>query len=196
MTLEAGDDRSVTELLVDWRAGDDDALRELTPRIYDELRRLARRSVSRESPGQTLSATDLVHESFLRLIDADVTWQDRAHFMAVSARTMRRILIDRARAKGRAKRGSGARHEALQDLQVELAGAEPSIDLLDLDDAIQSLAKTDQRKAQVIELTFFGGMSYDEVAEALQISRATAHRDLTFAKAWLFSRLSAAGPGA
>ena len=188
------EERAVTQLLVDWRAGDEDALHELTPQVYDELRRLAYFSMSRERPGQTLSPTDLVHESFLRLVDADVTWQDRAHFIAVSARTMRRILVDRIRAKRRVKRGESARHVALDDLQVELPGAAPRIDLIDLDDAIQGLAKTDERKAQVIELTFFGGMSYDEVAESLQISRATAHRDLTFAKAWLFARLNPIDP--
>ena len=162
----------------------------LMPLIYDELRRIAARSMSRERPGQTLRATELVHESFLRLVDADVTWQDRAHFLAVSARTMRRVLIDHIRAGARDKRGGGAAHVSLEELEFDVAGVnQKPHEVLALDEALESLASVDARKAQVIELTFFGGLSYDEVAEALHISRATAHRDLTFAKAWLYSRL-------
>ena len=185
--------QTVTELLIDWRSGDDDALERLVPLVYDELKRLAQRNMRRERPGQTLSATALVHESFLRLVDAEVDWKDRAHFLAVSARMMRRILIDRSRAKKRLKRGGGEHLQSLEDLQIEVAADEQEVDVAGLEEAIVALAELDERKAKVIELTFFGGLSYEEIGEVLGLSRATVHRDLTMAKAWLFSRLTAGG---
>ncbi len=183
----------MTELLVEWRAGDRDALELLVPRVYEELRRIARFHLRGERPGQTLSATDLVHESFVRLVDVDVSWNDRAHFLAVGARVMRRILVDRSRAKGRLKRLGAAIRVPLEDVQP--ATPEPSVELLELEQALCELAEIDARKAHVVELVFFGGLTYDEVAAALDISRATAHRDLRLAKAWLHDRIeSSASP--
>ena len=136
-----------------------------------------------------MSATSLVHESFLRLIDAEVPWQDRAHFLAVSARVMRRILVDHGRAKSRQKRGGSEQPLSLDGLEIELPGAQQEIEVLALSEAIDQLRGVDPTKAEVVELIFFGGLSYDEVAEVLGLSRATVHRHLTFAKAWLFDRL-------
>lgn len=187
MTHSALPERTVTELLVAWRAGDAAALELLIPRVYDELRRIARSHLKAERAGQTLSATDLVHEAFLRLVDVDVAWNDRAHFLAVGARVMRRILVDRSRAKTRQKRPDPAHRVPLDAAQP--ADMTPSQELLELDRAIGDLAHVDERKAQVVELIFFGGLSYDEVAAALEISRATAHRDLSLAKAWLHDRI-------
>lgn len=186
---------SVTQLLSAWRGGDDDALERLTPLVYQELRRLAQHHVSRERPGQTLAATDLVHEAFVRLVDVDVSWQDKAHFLAVAARMMRRILINRSRDKARLKRGGGEVRISLEDLDgptPDPAVPEPSSDLLELDLALRELARRDSVKARVVELVYFGGLTYEEVAEALGVSRATAHRHLRLAKAWLHDRL--AGP--
>ncbi len=186
---------SVTELLVAWRSGDSAALDQLTPLVYQELRRLAQHHVNREHRDQTLAATELVHEAFVRLVDVEVPWQDRAHFLAVAARLMRRILINRSRDKARLKRGGGEARLSLEDL----GGATPepatpafSSDLLELDLALRELAQFDALKAKVVELVYFGGLTYVEVAEALGLSRATAHRHLRLAKAWLHDRL--AGP--
>ena len=182
---------SVTDLLLDWRAGQQGALELLIPRIYRELRNIAQAQVKGEQQGQTLSATDLVHEAFLRLVDIDVPWNDRAHFLAVAARVMRRILVDRSRAKARIKRGGAARRVPLED--IHLANLEPSTDLLALDRALNELAEFDDRKAQAVELVYFGGLTYDEVAVVLDVSRATAHRHLRLAKAWLHDRMEMAG---
>ncbi|MEM9557849.1 MAG: sigma-70 family RNA polymerase sigma factor [Acidobacteriota bacterium] len=185
-------DPSVTDLLLDWRAGEEGALELLMPRLYRELRRIAQAQIKDEQPGQTLSATDLVHEAYLRLVDADVSWNDRAHFLAVAARVMRRILVDRSRAKARVKRGGSARRVPLDEVHV--ARLEPATDLLALDRALRDLAELDDRKSQAVELVYFGGLTYDEVATVLEISRATVHRDLRLAKAWLHDRLeSSAG---
>lgn len=192
-TSDPSVDPSVTELLMQWRRGDEEALDRLMPRMYHELRRLAGCHLKGERPGQTLSVTDLVHEAFLRLVDVDVAWQDRAHFLAVGARLMRRILVDRSRAKSRLKRGARAERITLDEAQ--LAGAQVSIELLALDRAIEELSELDERKARSVELFYFGGLTYDEVAEALDVSRATAHRDLRLARAWLSDRLELDGPG-
>lgn len=178
---------TVTELLVAWRGGDPEALSQLMPLVYHELRRLARRQLGAGRPGQTLDATALVHEAFLRLVGAEVPWQDRAHFFAMAARLMRRILVDRHRAKSRLKRGGGCPPVPLDELDV--AAPEPCDELLALDAAIGQLAELDARKAQAVELVFFGGLTYDQAADALQISRATLHRELRLAKAWLHDRL-------
>ncbi len=156
------------------------------PIVYGQLHRLAGLSVQSERQDQTLSPTALVHETYLRLIDTDIPWQDRVHLFAVSARMMRRILVDRARLHRRLKRGG--------DLRVTLSDAaapqsEPRI--LDLNDALTRLAEIDPRKAEIVELTFFGGLKYVEVAEALSISEATVHRDLRLAKAWLYDDMKA-----
>lgn len=180
-------DPSVTALLLQWRNGDEEALEQLMPRVYHELRRLAGSQLKGERLGQTLSVTDLVHEAFLKLVDVDVPWQDRAHFLAVGARMMRRILVDRSRARSRVKRGAGAERITLDE--THLAGAQISIELLALDQAIDELSALDERKARAVELFYFGGLTYEELAEALQVSRATAHRDLRLARAWLLDRL-------
>jgi len=184
-------ERSVTELLVAWRGGDHQALDLLAPRVYDELRRIAHCHLRGEKPEQTLSATDLLHETFLRLVDVDVAWNDRVHFFAVGARAMRRILVDRSRSKTRLKRG-GANHRVTLN-EAQLAGLEASVELLELDRALGELAKLDPRKASVIELLYFGGLTYDEVAAALDISRATVHRQLRLAKAWLHDHIESQG---
>jgi RNA polymerase sigma factor (TIGR02999 family) len=182
---------SVTGLLHAWRGGDASALERLMPLVYEELRRIARRHLRGENPGQTMGATDIVHEAFLRLVDTEVSWQNRAHFLAVCARMMRRILVDRARARARTKRGSGQRPLSLDVLEGRQAsGLEPSLDLLALDQALQQLTRLDPRRAGVVELFFFGGLTYDEIAEVVGESRSTVHRDLRLAKAWLQDFLS------
>jgi len=176
----------ITELLRSWRAGDESALQALVPIIYQQLYKLAGYSLQSENGRHTLSPTALVHEAYLRLIDTDVPWQDRVHLFAVAARMMRRILVDHARAHARLKRGGG--------LRVTLSDAiapqtEPRI--LDLNDALTRLAELDPRKCEVIELTYFGGLTYAEIAHILRISEATVHRDLALAKAWLYDDMKA-----
>ena len=180
-------EQSVTDLLLEWRGGDAEALEFLTAKVYQELKRIAGGHLKGEAPEQTLSATDLVHEAFLRLVAVDVSWNDRAHFLAVGARVMRRILVDRSRSKARLKHGGGVNRVSLDNAQ--LTSLEPSAELLELDRALCDLAAFDSRKANVVELVYFGGLTYEEVAAALGISRATAHRDLRLAKAWLYDRL-------
>ena len=173
----------VTHLLHRWREGDRDALDQLTPLLYDELRRLASGQLSRERPNHTLQATDVVHEAFVRLVDADVPWQDRAHFLAVAAQTMRRLLVDHARARGRRKRGGDLVRVTLQprDAVADPAGDE----ILTLDSALSDLARRDPRAASAVELHHFGGLTYDEAALVLGVSPATVKRDLRVARAWL-----------
>ncbi len=181
-------EQSVTELLLEWRQGDEQALELLMPKVYAELGKIARGHLQGERPGQTLSATDLVHEAFIRLVDADIGWNDRAHFLAVCSRGMRRILVDRSRAKDRVKRGAGAERVSLRQLDID--DLDPGTQLLELDSALCQLEALDARKAKVIELIYFGGLSYDEVAAVLEISRATAHRDLRLARAWLHDQMA------
>ena len=189
-----GSEQSVTDLLLDWRGGDEGALERLMPRVYEELRRIAGSHLKGEAPEQTLSATDLVHEAFLRLVDVDVSWNDRVHVLAVGARVMRRILVDRSRSKARLKHGGAINRVALDEVQA--TSLDPSTELLELEHALCELADLDSRKASVVELVYFGGLTYDEVAAALDISRATAHRDLRLARAWLHDRMETAGPSA
>jgi RNA polymerase sigma factor (TIGR02999 family) len=179
----------VTRLLRAWSAGDHAALDQLTPLVYAELRRMAGRYMQRENPGNTLQATALVNEAFLRLVDATgVRWQDRAHFFAISAQMMRRILVDAARARGSAKRGGGA---VRLDLNESIDGLrEPDGRLVDLDEALEALARFDARKAKVVELRFFGGLSVEETAEVLKISPPSVMRDWKLARAWLMRELS------
>jgi RNA polymerase sigma factor (TIGR02999 family) len=172
----------ITVLLQEWRAGSQEALDRLTPAVYQELQQLARRCMAGERKDHTLQPTALVHEAFLRLVDADVPWRDRVHFFAVAARTIRRILVDHARARGRAKR-RGGRRLPLED--VVLVSPDPPPDLLALDAALGDLAAQDPRKAEVVELHFFGGLTYEEIAEVVGVSAATVDRDLRLAKAWL-----------
>jgi RNA polymerase sigma factor (TIGR02999 family) len=182
------DRQDVTRLLQQWRGGDHQALDQLMPIVYDELRRLAARCLQAERPGHTLPATALVHEAYLRLMDADIGWQDRAHFYAVAARVVRRILVEYARAHGRQKRGGGEIAVPLDEAVV--VGPEASSTVLELDEALRRLAAIDERKSDIIQLLFFGGLTYDEAATALGISPATVHRELKLAKAWLCRELA------
>jgi len=180
-----------TALLLAWNRGEPDALDALLPLVYEELRRLAARYMRHEREGHTLQATALVNEAYLRLIEVkQVQWQNRAHFFAMAARLMRRILVDAARASGSQKRGGGSPMLSFDDALVISTGpAGPGSDLVALDDALTALATIDPRKSQVVELRFFGGLSIDETAEALQISRDTVKRDWKIAKLWLLREL-------
>lgn len=173
----------VTRLLRDWQVGDGDAKEQLIPLVYDELRRIAARYMRSERSDHTLQPTELVNEAYLRLIDIDIPWQDRAHFFAVAARAMRNILVDHARSVASEKRGGGAAKVTLEESLV--SKTERSADIVMLDDALQILADTDKRKSDVIELRFFGGLTGEEIANVLNISTATVQRELRFAKAWL-----------
>lgn len=181
--MSAGTD-DVTELLRAWGQGDEAALGQLMPLVERELNRIARRCLAGERPNHSLSATALVNEAFLRLVDINrIEWQDRAHFLAMSARVMRRVLVDLARARQSAKRGGGAVRVTFDEALG--GGGERSADLVALDEALRSLAALDDRKSQVVELRFFGGLSVDETAEALGVSSKTVMRDWDFARAWL-----------
>jgi RNA polymerase sigma-70 factor (ECF subfamily) len=180
--------RPVTGLLLAWRKGDDAALHQLIPLVHDELRRIARRCVAGERRGHSLDATALVNEAYLRLLDVQhVDWQDRAHFLAMSARLMRRILVDVARSKGYQKRGGGAVRVTFDNALA--VTDEPGRDLVALDDALEALVKMDERKARVIELRFFGGLSVKETAAVLAVSVDTVMRDWKLARAWLLREL-------
>jgi len=158
------------------------------PVVYEQLRKLAARCLRAERPDHTLRATALVNEAYLRLVDADVDWQDRVHFFAVSARLLRRILVDHAKANHRKKRGGGAEKVTLDE--ALLVGPQATAGIVELDEALQRLAAHDQRKSELIELLCFGGLTYDEAATALKISPATVHRELKMAKAWLHRELT------
>ncbi len=178
----------VTDLLVAWGRGDPSALEDLVPLVHGELRRLARRAMARERGGHTLQTSALVNEAYLRLVDLSrVRWQDRAHFFAMSARLMRRILVDHARSRASRKRGGGAKRVSFDEALV--VSAERGADLVALDDALQALAVVDARKSQVVELRFFGGLSVDEAGEALGVSPETVARDWRLAKVWLLREL-------
>ncbi len=184
----SADRQDVTNLLQQWRGGNHEALDQLMPIVYDELRRLAGRCLQSERPGHTLRATALVHEAYIRLMDADVGWQDRAHFYAVAARVVRRILVEYARSHSRQKRGGG--EEVIPLDEAVIVGPEAASTVLELDEALQRLAALDERKSDIIQLLFFGGLTYDEAAAALDISPATVHRELKLAKAWLHRELT------
>jgi len=177
-----------TQLLRAWARGDSEALEELTPRVYRELRRLAARLLQNERPGYSLQSTDLVHEVYLRLVNAsELDWQHRAHFFGVSASLMRRILLDRARRRAAAKRGG--RPQAL-DLTKTLDVAQAKArELVALDDALNTLAEVDPRKSRIVELRFFGGLSVKETAEVVKVSPDTVMRDWKMARAWLLTEL-------
>ena len=179
----------VTRLLVKWGEGDAAALERLMPLVYDELRRLARQCMRRESPGHSIQPTALVHEAYLKLIgQRDVRWQNRAHFFGIAAQAMRRILVDHARTRQRDKRGGGAVKVSLSEA---VAAAEAkTADMLALDEALESLAAVDLRKCRVVELRFFGGLSVEETAEVLRVSPATVMHDWSMAKAWLYAQVS------
>jgi RNA polymerase sigma-70 factor (ECF subfamily) len=178
----------VTELLRAWSAGDEAALDQLIPLVEAELRRLARIYMARERLGHTLQATALVNEAFVRLVDARrVPWQDRAHFLGIAARVMRRVLVDHARARGMQKRGAGGYAVPLEDDMATSPAQD--LDLLALDRALEALAAMDARKVQVIEMRFFGGMTVEETAGALRVSTDTVKRDWRLAKLWLLREL-------
>lgn len=181
------DDKPVTRLLREWRDGDREAFDRLVPLVHEEIRRLAAAHLKHERRGHTLQVTALVNEAYLKLVDMDVGWQNRVHFFAVAARSMRRILVDHARARRRQKRGGEGEPVTLDD-QLVAAPGRPG-QLVALDDALSELARLDERKAQVVELRYFGGLTYEEIATALEISTATVDRDLRMAQAWLRDRI-------
>jgi RNA polymerase sigma factor (TIGR02999 family) len=181
--------QDVTGLLLSWRQGDAAALDRLVPLVYEELRRVARRHLRRESPGHALETTALVHEAYLRMVDVDrMTIANRAHFFSLAAVLMRQILVDHARRKQADKRGGGVTMVSLDNASP---AAQPlSVDVLALDEALAALAAFDPRQCRVVELRFFAGLSIDEASEALDISPATVEREWAMAKAWLYRRLS------
>ena len=178
----------ITALLQKWNAGEVSSIDQLTPLVYTELRKLAHRQLRRERPGHSLQSADLVHEAYLRLVDQKkANWHDRAHFCAVSGQIIRRILVDHARARQRAKRGGGAQTMVL-DESICLPG-QPDLEIIALDDALEGLAKLDPRQSQVVELRFFTGLSIEETAAALDLSKATVNRYWVTARAWLLREL-------
>ncbi len=184
--------RTVTELLVRWNRGDDAALAELTPLVYEELRRVAHRHLSGQRRDHTLQATALVNEAYLRLADqTNPGLQNRAHFFAVAARAMRQILVSYARTQQAQKRGGGAFRVDLED--AALVSPEESTEIVELHEALEQLSVLDSRKGQIVELKYFGGLNYDEIGEVLKISRITVRRDWEFAKVWLYTELRGAG---
>ena len=179
----------ITELLAEWREGNQSALDELYPLVYDELHRLARRYMSRERKGHTLQTTALINEAYVRLVDQkNVKWANRSHFFAISAQIMRRILIDHARRHAYAKRGGGARQVSLEE--VAAIAPEQGRELIRLDEALKSLAEQDPRRSQVVELRYFGGLNNEEIAGVLNVSQNTVTRDWNMARAWLYQQLS------
>src|SRR5947207_10888661 len=182
----------VTQLLAEWSHGDDAALAELTPLVYEELRRLAHHFMEGQRPDHTLQTTVLVNEAYLRLADqTNPNWQSRAHFFAVAARAMRQILVNYAKSSRAQKRGGGGLKVELDE--AALVSPEQSNEIVDLHEALERLAALDSRKAQVVELKYFGGLNYDEMAEVLKISPVTVRRDWEFAKLWLYTDLHSAG---
>jgi RNA polymerase sigma factor (TIGR02999 family) len=179
----------VTQLLIDWSKGSQDAFKQLYPLVYEELRRLAHRYMAKERRGHTLQTTAVVHEAYLRLIDQKhVQWQNRVHFFAIASQMMRRILITHAQSHAYAKRGGGALKVSLDEAAV--LSQERASDLIALDEALKGLTAIDPRRSQVVELRFFGGLSNEEIAEVLNISTNTVTRDWSVAKAWLHREVS------
>jgi len=182
-------DGDVSALLRAWSGGDQAAIQALTPIVYDELHRLARHYMGRERSGHSLQATALVNEAWLRLRDQPrMQWQDRAHFFAVSAQVMRRILVEHAR-RHNVKRGRGIPHVSLDEVVVVAPGEDAETDLVALDEALVGLARIDPRKAQIVEMRFFGGLTVEEIGEVLKVSAGTIKRDWRAAKAWLYGEL-------
>jgi RNA polymerase sigma factor (TIGR02999 family) len=181
-----------TQLLTEWRSGHPQALDRLTPLVYEELRRLARNYMRAERGSHTLQATAVVHEAFLRLIQANVTLQDRGHFFALASRLMRRVLVDHAKSRSRLKRNSGVRDFIAEDTGEVLPPMD--FDVVALDDALEGLLQLEPRLAQVIELHYFGGLTYDQIAAAVGTSAATVHRDIRLARAWLLNEIGGARP--
>jgi RNA polymerase sigma-70 factor (ECF subfamily) len=186
--LTSPEAQTVTRLLQQWREGSERALDELIPIVYGDLRKIAGRLLSIERPGHTLPATALVHEAFFRLVDADIAWQNRTHFYAIAARLLRRVLVEHAKTRNRQKRGGGFEKVPLEEALI--IGPDASEIVTELDEALSRLALQDERKSDIIQLMFFGGLTYDEMAEVLDISPATVHRELRLAKAWLHRELT------
>lgn len=180
------DKEGLTQLLIRWRSGDDAALDELMPLVYGELRRLARAKMRGERRDHTLQPTALVHEAFARLVNLGIDWKDRAHFLSMAARLMRQVLVDHARGHRALKRGRGALRVSLRDAD---AVVEACPELLDLDEALDRLRQHDPRASRVVELHYFGGLRYREIAEVLGLSEATVDRDMRFSRAWLLRQL-------
>jgi RNA polymerase sigma-70 factor (ECF subfamily) len=192
--MEAGDSggEDISALLQAWSGGDPRALEKLTPIVYDELRRLARRYMRGERPGHSLQTTALVNEAYTRLVDYKrMQWNDRAHFFAVSAQLMRRILVEHAR-RHNLKRGGGVQHVSLEDAAIVgmAQDSKQAVDLVALDDALSALSQIDPRKVQVVEMRFFGGLSVEETAEVLKISTVTVKRDWRAARTWLYREMT------
>ena len=186
-------EHEITQLLAEWRDGNQEALDELYPLVYDELHRLARRYMSRERKGHTLQTTALINEAYVRLVDQrSVQWANRSHFFAISAQIMRRILIDHARRQAYAKRGGGARQVSLDETATVVDN--DLSEFLRLDEALKSLAELDPRRSQVVELKYFGGLNNDEIAGVLKISKNTVIRDWNMARAWLYGQLTGSAP--
>jgi RNA polymerase sigma factor (TIGR02999 family) len=182
---------ALTQLLIAWSKGDAAALEQLAPLVYAELRKLAHRYMKRERAGHTLQTTAVVHEAFLRLIgNPQEKWQNRAHFYAIAAKMMRRILVDYARANSRAKRGGETARVSIEDIDAPVADVALNPDVIALDEALEKLAEIDQRRARVVELRFFGGLSVEDTAHVLQVVPDTVVRDWRVAKAWLFRYLN------
>jgi RNA polymerase sigma factor (TIGR02999 family) len=183
---------SATQLLLAWSAGDRQALDQMLPLVYDELHRLAAQYLGRERSDHTLQPTALVNEAYLRLINQRrVDWRNRAQFLGVAANTMRRILVNHARDRAAAKRPGGRERVSLS--LVEISSDASEVDLIALEDALTRFAALDSRKAKVVELRFFGGLTMDEIAEVLEISRATVEREWSFARAWLYNAIEGGG---
>jgi RNA polymerase sigma factor (TIGR02999 family) len=183
-------DTDVSALLRAWSGGDRDALQALMPIVYEELHRLARHYMRRERAGHSLQASALVNEAYMRLADyRRMQWQDRAHFFAVSAQVMRRILVDHAR-RHNITRGRGVQHVSLDDVAVIGSGEDAETDLVALDEALIGLTRIDPRKAQIVEMRFFGGLSVEEIGEVLKVSTGTVKREWRAAKAWLYQELT------
>jgi RNA polymerase sigma-70 factor (ECF subfamily) len=181
--------QNVTQLLIGWSNGDKQALDTLVPLVYDELRRQASRYLRRERMGHTLQTTALIHEAYLRLVDQrNVHWQNRAHFFGIAAQLMRRILVDHARAKKRAKRGGSDVRISLSE--ATLKSPAQNLDIVALDEALERLAEIDEQQSKIVELRFFSGLTVEETAEVLSISTATVKRDWSMAKAWLHREIS------
>jgi RNA polymerase sigma factor (TIGR02999 family) len=188
MNDQPGKPREVTRLLAAWSQGDRLALEKLTQLVYQELRQLAHRYMARQRGDHTLQTTALVNEAYLRLAgQQDPRFENRAHFLAVAARAMRQILVDHARTALRQKRGAGAQKVELDE--SAWVSSEPTRELVDLDEALEKLAALEARKAQVVELKYFGGLKHEEIAEVLQVSEVTVRRDWTFSRAWLYAEL-------
>jgi RNA polymerase sigma-70 factor, ECF subfamily len=186
--------QEVTKLLLAWRQGEKEALDKLVPVIYEELRRLAHSYMRGERKDHTLQTTALVNEAYLRLLDCSkVNWQNRAHFLAISAQLMRRILVDYARSRGYLKRGGVVEKVSLEECQINSAGPDPS--LMEIDEALQALAIVDARKSQVVELRFFGGLTSEETAEVLGVSPDTVLRDWKLARSWLAREMKKSSHG-